>query len=36
VLSFLVVVDGLFALVRKDRRSLHDLGSGTTVRARRS
>jgi uncharacterized RDD family membrane protein YckC len=35
LLSFLVVVDGLFVLARKDRRALHDLGSGTTVRAGR-
>jgi uncharacterized RDD family membrane protein YckC len=36
VLSFLVVVDGLFVLARKDRKALHDLGSATTVRARRA
>jgi uncharacterized RDD family membrane protein YckC len=36
VLSFFVVVDGLFAVARKDRKALHDLGSGTTVRARRA
>jgi uncharacterized RDD family membrane protein YckC len=34
ILSFLIIVDGLFVLVRKDRRALHDLGARTTVRAR--
>lgn len=33
VLSVLIIVDGVFVLVRKDRRALHDLGSRTTVRA---
>jgi uncharacterized RDD family membrane protein YckC len=35
VLSFLVIVDGLLVLLGKERRALHDLLSGTTVRAGR-
>jgi uncharacterized RDD family membrane protein YckC len=35
ILSFLVIVDGLFVLVGKERRALHDLAAGTTVRVGR-
>jgi uncharacterized RDD family membrane protein YckC len=35
VLSFLFIVDGLFVLVGKERRALHDFAAGTTVRVRR-
>jgi uncharacterized RDD family membrane protein YckC len=35
VLSFLFIVDGLFVLVGKERRALHDLAAGTTVRVGR-
>jgi uncharacterized RDD family membrane protein YckC len=32
LLSFLIIVDGLFVLLGKERRALHDFAAGTTVR----
>jgi uncharacterized RDD family membrane protein YckC len=34
LLSFLITVDGLFVLLGKERRALHDFAAGTTVRVR--